>query len=43
MEKYVALIAHDAKKADMVMLACQFKSVLQKFSLSRDGRDGKAH
>ena len=31
MEKYVALIAHDAKKKDMVELACQFKHVLQEF------------
>ena len=31
LEKYVALIAHDAKKKDMVELACQFKHVLQEF------------
>ena len=41
MEKYVALIAHDAKKPDMVGLACQFKHVLQKFPLVGTGETGK--
>ena len=41
MEKYVALIAHDAKKKDMVELACQFKHVLQEFPLVGTGETGK--
>lgn len=41
LEKYVALIAHDAKKQDMVNLACQFKHVLQKFPLVGTGETGK--
>lgn len=41
LEKYVALIAHDAKKQDMVGLACQFKHVLQKFPLVGTGETGK--
>ena len=40
MEKYVALIAHDAKKKDMVELACQFKHVLQEFPLVGTGETG---
>ncbi len=41
MKKYVALIAHDAKKDDMVTLACQFKTVLQSFPLVGTGETGR--
>lgn len=41
MEKYIALIAHDAKKADMVELAFQFKEVLQAYPLVGTGETGK--
>ena len=41
MEKYVALIAHDAKKDDMAELACRFKHVLSAFPLVGTGETGK--
>ena len=41
MEKYVALIAHDAKKDDMAALACRFKRVLSAFPLVGTGETGK--
>lgn len=41
MEKYIAVIAHDAKKADMVELAFQYKNVLKKFPLVGTGETGK--
>ena len=41
MEKYVAVIAHDAKKADIVELAFQYKDVLKKFPLVGTGETGK--
>ncbi len=41
MEKYIAVIAHDAKKADMVELAFQYKDVLKKFPLVGTGETGK--
>lgn len=41
MEKYVALIAHDAKKDDMVDLAQEFLQVLRKFPLVGTGETGR--
>lgn len=41
MEKYVALIAHDAKKDDMVKLACEFSAVLRKYPLVGTGETGR--
>ncbi len=41
MNKYVALIAHDAKKDAMVQLSGQFKEVLSRFPLVGTGETGK--
>ncbi len=41
MEKYVALIAHDAKKDAIVGLAREFKDVLSKYPLVGTGTTGK--
>lgn len=41
MEKYVALIAHDKKKNDMVALACAFTDVLRMFPLVGTGETGR--
>lgn len=41
MEKYVALIAHDAKKDDMVKLACEFKTILKQYPLVGTGETGR--
>lgn len=41
MEKVLALIAHDAKKDDMVQMTTQFKAVLEKFPLVGTGETGR--
>jgi len=41
MEKYVALIAHDAKKDDIVRLATEYSQVLSKYPLVGTGTTGK--
>ncbi len=40
MEKYIALIAHDAKKKDIVALAGEFQSVLAQYPLVGTGTTG---
>ena len=41
MEKYIALIAHDAKKDDIVRLAKEYSQVLSKYPLVGTGTTGK--
>lgn len=40
MEKYIALIAHDAKKGTIIELAKEFKEVLSKYPLVGTGTTG---
>lgn len=41
MNKYVALIAHDQKKDDMVTLACSFTEILRQYPLVGTGETGR--